>query len=192
MSALGRRDKTPGPVEELVRRAQRTAFGPAMVRLGLFLAGLLAQLVAWPSEIVFGWPVLILLVVAGAPAVAPRTRLVTAAILTAVIGWLAATTAYAESVAYWRLVLLAASLYGVHVLAALAAVLPYDAAVLPVVFAGWLARAGLVVLLTVVVALFTLLVPAYLGSHRYLVASLVGLVVMIGLAGYLATLVRRR
>ena len=41
-------------------------------------------------------------------------------------------------------------------------------------------------------ALFTLLVPAYLGSHRYLVASLVGLGVMIGLAGYLAALVRRR
>ena len=188
----GPRDRAPGGVEELVLRARRIGIVPALVRGGLFFAGLLAQVVAWPTEVVFAWPVLILIVVAAAPVVAPRTRLVTVAILTAVAGWLAATTAYGESIAYWRLVVLAASLYAVHVLAALAAVLPYDTAVDPVVVAGWLARAGVVVLLTVVVALFTLVVPAYLGTHRYLVASLVGLAVMIGLAGYLAALVRRR
>ena len=192
MTRPGQRDRTPGRVDELVLRARRTGFGPAMVRLGLFFASLLAQVVAWPTDIVLGWPVLLLLVVAGLPVIAPRTRLVTSAILVAVLGWLTATTAYGEAVAYWRLVLLAAALYAVHVLASLAAVLPYDAAVAPVVLAGWLARAGVVVLLTVVVALFTLLVPAYLGSHRYLLASLVGLAVMIGLAGYLAALVRRR
>ena len=192
MSGAVPRDRAPGQVEELVLRARRIGVGPALVRGGLFSAGLLAQVIAWPTEVVFAWPVLILVVVAAAPVVAPRTRLVTTAILVAVSGWLAATTAYGESVAYWRLVLLAASLYAVHVLAALAAVLPYDAAVDPVVIAGWLARAGVVVLLTVVVALFTLVVPAYLGTHRYLVASLVGLAVMIGLAGYLAALVRRR
>jgi len=46
--------------------------------------------------------------------------------------------------------------------------------------------------LTVIVALFTLVVPAYLGGHRYLVASIFGLAAMIGLAGYLAALVRQR
>lgn len=192
MSGAGPRERVSGRVEELVLQARRIGVGPALVRGGLFFAGLLAQFVAWPTEVVFAWPMLILVAVAAAPVVAPRTRLVTSAILVAVAGWLAATTAYGEAVAYWRLVLLAASLYAVHVLAALAAVLPYDAAVDPVVVAGWLARAGVVVLLTVVVALFTLLVPAYLGTHRYLVASLVGLAVMIGLAGYLAALVRRR
>jgi hypothetical protein len=192
MTGAAAGDRAPGRVEELLLRARRIGVVPALVRGGISFAGLLAQVIAWPTEIVFAWPVLILVVVAAAPAVAPRTRLVTVAILTAVAGWLAATTAYGESVAYWRLVLLAASLYAVHALAALAAVLPYDAAVDPVVVAGWLARAGVVVLLTVVVAMFTLLVPAYLGTHRYLVASLVGLAVMIGLAGYLAALVRRR
>jgi hypothetical protein len=192
MTGLAPRDRARGRAEELLLRARRIGVVPALVRGGIFFAGLLAQVIAWPTEVVLAWPVLILIVVAAAPVVAPRTRLVTTAILTAVAGWLAATTAYGESVAYWRLVLLAACLYAVHVLAALAAVLPYDAAVDPVVVAGWLARAGVVVLLTVVVAMFTLLVPAYFGTHRYLVASLVGLAVMIGLAGYLAALVRRR
>jgi hypothetical protein len=192
VSGVGTGDRAPGRVEELLLRARRIAVGPALVRAGLLLAGLLAQFVAWPTEIVFAWPVLVLLAIAAAPVVAPHTRLVTAAVLAAVVGWLAATTAYGEPVAYWRLVLLAASLYAVHVLAALAAVLPYDAAVEPVVVAGWLGRAGVVALLTVAVAMFTLLVPAYLGGHRYLVASLFGLAVMVGLAGYLAALVRRR
>jgi hypothetical protein len=181
-----------GRVEAAVVAARRLGPGPMLVRGGLFLAGAIAQLVAWPTDVILGRWVVLALAVAFLPVVAPRSRVVTITIMTAVLGWLAATTAYGESVAYWRLVLLAASLYGVHTLAALAGVLPYDSVVSGAVLTRWLIRAGLVVALTVVVAMFTLLVPAYLGSHHYLLASLAGLVLMTGLAGYLAALVRRR
>jgi hypothetical protein len=154
--------------------------------------GLLAQALAWPVDVTLGRAGLVLLVLAALPVLAPSTRLVTGAILTAVAGWLASTTVYGEPVSYWRLVALAGSLYGVHTLAALAAVLPLDAIVAPTVLAQWLLRAGVVLALTAVVAMFTLLAPAYLGGRRYLVASLAGLAAMIGLAGYLAALVRRR
>jgi hypothetical protein len=181
---------SPGAVEALVRQARRIGPGPLLVRGGLFLAGLVAQLLAWPPAVTFGSAGLLFVAAAAAPMVAPRTRLVTAFLLSVVVGWLVTTTAYGEPVAYWRLVTLAASMYGVHTLAALAAVLPMDTLLAAGVLPRWLARAGVVVALTVVVALFTMLVPAYVGDHRYLLASLVGLIAMIGLAGYLAALVR--
>lgn len=165
---------------------------PLLVRGALFLAGLVAQAVAWPVEVTFASSGLLLVLAAAIQMVAPRTRLVSGFLLSVVLGWLVATTAYGEPVAYWRLVILAAALYGVHTLAALAAVLPIDAIVSVDVLAQWLLRAAVVVGLTVIVALFTLVVPAYLGGHRYLVASLFGLLAMIGLAGYLAALVRQR
>jgi hypothetical protein len=171
---------------------RRAAPGPMLVRAGVFGAGLLAQAVAWPNAVLLGRALLVVIVIAMLPVLAPRSRLVTAAILVAVAGWLTATTAYGEPLAYWRLILLAGLLYLLHTLAALAAVLPFDAVVSPGVLSRWLLRAGVVVLLTVAVAMFTLLIPFYLGGQRYLAASLVGLAVMVGLAGYLALLVRRR
>jgi hypothetical protein len=182
----------PGRLETLVAQVLRIGPGPLLVRGGLFLAGLVVQAVAWPVEVTFNSTGLLFLLLAALPTVLPRTRVVSGFLLVAVIGWLVATTAYGEPVAYWRLVILAGALYGVHILAALAAVLPLDAVVSADVLAQWLLRAGVVVGLTVIVALFTLVVPAYLGSQRYLLASLLGLAAMIGLAGYLATLVRRR
>jgi hypothetical protein len=179
-------------LETLVLQVQRIGPGPMLVRGALFLAGLVAQVVAWPIDVTFNSTGLLLVLAAAVPMVAPRTRLVTVFLVVAVLGWLVATSAYGEPVAYWRLVILAAGLYGVHTLAALAAVLPMDAVVPGVVLAQWLLRAGVVVGLTIVVALFTVVVPAYLGGHRYLLASLLGLIAMIGLAGYLAALVRQR
>jgi hypothetical protein len=176
----------------LVVAARRLGPGPMLVRGGLYVSGVVAQAVAWPGDVIFGRWTAFFLILAFLPVIAPRSRVVAITIITAVLGWLTATTAYGESLAYWRLVLLAASLYAVHTLAALAAVLPYDAVVSGSVLTRWLLRAGLVVALTVIVAMFTLLVPAYLGGHRYLLASLAGLVLMTGLAGYLAALVRRR
>jgi hypothetical protein len=185
-------DRQPGRLEELVREVRRIGPGPLLVRGALFFAGLVAEAVAWPVEVTFNSTGLLLVLAAALPMTLPRTRMVTAFLLSVVLGWLVATTAYGESVAYWRLVILAAGLYGVHTLAALAAVLPMDAVVSADVLAQWLLRAGVVAGLTVIVALFTLVVPAYVGGHRYLVASLLGLAAMVGLAGYLAALVRQR
>jgi hypothetical protein len=181
-----------GRVDALVMQVRRTGPGPMLVRGGLFFTALLAQALAWPLDVTLGRAGLVMLVVAVLPVLAPRTLLVGAAILVAVVGWLASTTFYGEPVSYLRLIALAAALYGVHTLAALSAVLPLDTIVAPAVLAQWALRAGVVVGLTAVVAMFTLLVPAYVGGRRYLVASLAGLAAMIGLAGYLATLVRRR
>lgn len=181
-----------GRVDALVLQVRRTGPGPMLVRGGLFFTALLAQALAWPLDVTLGRAGLVMLVVAALPVLAPRTLLVGAAILVAVVGWLASTTFYGEPVSYLRLIALAAALYGVHTLAALSAVLPLDTIVAPTVLAQWALRAGVVVGLTAVVAMFTLLVPAYVGGRRYLVASLAGLAAMIGLAGYLATLVRRR
>jgi hypothetical protein len=178
--------------DNLTDRVRRTAPGPVLVRAGVFLAGLLAELVAWPTEVVLNRTVLVLIVLAVLPTLAPRSRLVSLAIFAAVAGWLASTTAYQEPLTYWRLVLLAGLLYLLHTLTALAAVLPYDAVISPGVLVRWLRRCGTVVLLTAVVAMFTLLLPGYLPAARYLVASLVGLGLMVALAAYLATLVRRR
>ena len=179
-------------VDDVTTTVRRAAPGPMLVRLGVFAAGLLAQVVAWPGAVLAGRALLVLIVLAVLPVLAPRTRLVTVGIVAAVLGWLAATTAYGEPLRYWRVVLLAGLLYLLHTLAALAAVLPYDAVVSPGVLGRWLVRAGVVLLLTVAVAMFTLLIPVYLGDQRYLLASLVGLAVTAGLAGYLALLVRRR
>jgi hypothetical protein len=163
-----------------------------LVRVGVFGAGLFAEVVGWPPAVVLGRPALLLVVFAVLPAIAPRGRLVTGVIVLTMLGWLASTSAYLEPVTYWRPVLLAALLYLLHTLAALAAVLPYDAVLSPGVLSGWLRRYGVVVLLTIVVAMFTLLIPQYVAGQRYLVASLAGLALMIALAGYLAALVRRR
>ncbi|OLB78333.1 MAG: hypothetical protein AUI14_13560 [Actinobacteria bacterium 13_2_20CM_2_71_6] len=112
--------------------------------------------------------------------------------LLAVLGWLISTLAYGVGPDFLALILLATALYLVHTLAALAAVLPHDAVVAPGVLLRWLRRAGLVLGLTAALALFAVVVPPYLGDHAYLVASLLGLVLMVATVGYLARLVRRR
>jgi hypothetical protein len=188
----GRPGGALGWVDDATTVVRRAAPGPILVRAGVFVAGLLAELIAWPADVVLGRLVLVLLGIAVLPVFAPRSRLVTGVIFATVFGWLAATSAYGEPIGYWRPVALAALLYLLHTLTALAAVLPYDAVVSPGVLAGWLRRAGVVVLLTAAVAMLTLLIPQYVGGQRYLAASLVGLALMMLLAGYLAALVRRR
>jgi hypothetical protein len=178
-------------VDEAVRRARRTTPGPLLVRAGVFGTGLLGLLLGWPFALVAGPGAVVCLVLALLPAFGPRGRLPGLVILLAVTGWLVATLRYAETPAYLRLVLLATALYLHHNLAALAAVLPYDAVVAPGVLLRWLARSGVVVVLTAVLALFGSVAPLYL-TGRYLVASLVGLALMALTVAYLARLVGRR
>jgi hypothetical protein len=178
-------------VDDSVRRARRTTPGPLLVRTGVFVTGLLGLLLAWPFFVVAGPGALVCVVVATLPAFGPRGRLPGAVVVLALTGWLVSTLMYGEAVTYLRLVPLATALYMHHNLAALAAVLPYDAVIAPGVLLRWLARAGLVVVLTAVLALFGSVAPLYL-SGRYLVASLVGLALMALIVGYLARLVGHR
>ncbi len=179
-------------LDEYLTRVRRVSPAVLLVRAGVFGAGLVGLLLGWPFEVVTGPALPMFVVVATLPAFVPRSYLPTAVIGLAVFGWVLAVHWYGEEVTYPRLVLVATALYLVHTLSALAAVLPYDAVVAPTVLVRWLGRAGLVVVLTAVLAVFALAFPALLGGRTFLVASLVGLALMAATVAYLAHLVRRR
>jgi hypothetical protein len=188
-----------GVVDELaervagtVRRIRRTTPGPLLVRLGLFVAAVLAQVVAWPQAVTVGPAFLVFLVLALLTTFFPRGLVPTLYLLVTLAGWLGNTVLAGLAPDLPDLLLLAGTLYLVHNLAALAAVLPYDAVVAPGVLLRWLGRAGVVLALTAVLGLFAAVVPAYLGDHTYLLASLLGLALMAVTVAYLARLVRRR
>jgi hypothetical protein len=178
-------------LDEAVSSARRTTPGPLLVRVGVFLAGAVGLLVAWPLELVIGPGFLVALVLAAMTALFPRGRLTTGVILVAVVGWEVGALGYGESPTYVRVIVVATALYLQHNLAALAAVLPYDAIIGPGVLLRWLGRAVAVVALTAALGLFAVVAPLYV-SGRYLVASLAGLALMGLIVAYLARLVGRR
>jgi hypothetical protein len=174
-------------LHRLRRIAARAAAGPMLVRLGVFAMAVLAQVLAYPSEIVWSGTVALLVALAALPALFPRTAAVTVFWLLTVLGWLAATSVYGEPATVWRLGALTGALYLVHSGASLAAVLPYDAVVDPVVVARWLVRAAVTVAGSAGLAYAALTWVAPLGEQRtFLAASVLGLVLMVVLAWYLA------
>jgi hypothetical protein len=188
---------TPGGIARGVRdridgwrvAAARITPATVLVRGAVAGFGLLALVVAYPTDLVFtpdagaG-----LVALATLPALLPRTRLTTVVIGVAVLGWLAATTAYDAPVTLPRLVTLACLLYLLHTTAALAAVLPYDTVVAPTVLANWLARTAVVLALTAGFAVAAATAVRVSGDRSYLVASISGLLLVIALAGLLAAL----
>lgn len=169
--------------------AGRAAAGPLLVRLGVLLCAAVAVGLALPADLVLR-PVGLLaaVVVAILPAAFPRTRLVGLAIFLCAFGWLAGTIAYDQAIAIPRLIGLATALYLVHSLAALAAVLPYDAVVGPGVIVAWLVRAIGIVSASAIVSVLLLAAVKLVIGPVFLVASLVGVIA----AGALAWLIARR
>src|SRR5439155_1025892 len=141
-------------VDETVRRVRRTTPGPLLVRIGLFVAALLGLVLAWPLAVTLTPAFFAFFTLALLTMLFPRGPMPTLYLFIAVGGWLAGTMLLGATANLVGLLLLAAVLYLVHNLAALAAVLPYDAVVAPGVLLRWLGRAGLVVGLTAVLALF--------------------------------------
>jgi hypothetical protein len=94
-------------------------------------------------------------------------------------------------VALWRVLSIATLLYLGHTLAALAAVLPYDAIVNLDVPAAWLRRALLVVLVSAVLTVIALGLTAELAGGAFLFATLVGLAAAVGVTLLLARMLRR-
>ena len=178
---------------ELVRRmVARATAGPLLVRGTVFGSALVALLLAYPSELLHSGPAALVPVLAVLPMLGPRSAFVTVTEFVAVLAWLAATTAYAEPVTAGRLAALAAALYVLHTTAALAAVLPYDTVVAPGVLLQWLARAAAVVVLTTGFAVVVTLGVLPMGRvGPYLAASIIGLLVMAGIAWLLVTMRRR-
>ncbi len=173
------------------RAAGRATLMPLLIRIGLALSFVLAMIVAWPFQIAASRYLVVLFVIALYPAIAPRGRAVTVAVLVAVGGWILHTTWFDARVALWRVLALATLLYLGHTLAALAAVLPYDALVNLDVVTGWLVRALLTVLIAAVLIVVALGLTSALGGSAFLIATLVGLAGAAGATLLLARLLRR-
>jgi hypothetical protein len=175
-----------------IRRVlSRATVLPLSVRAGIGLAMILAMSVAWPAQLVFGPPGVLLYLVALYPAVAPRGAGPTVVIIVAAAGWLLDTTWYGEPVTLWRVISLAALAYLVHTLAALAAALPYDAIVQIDVLTGWLLRAAGVILIASVLIVVALGLATELTGHQFLAATVVGLAAASAATLLLTRLVRR-
>jgi len=179
-------------VTALLTSLRRLTLGPLLLRTALFVLAFTAFLLVFPGWALTGGYGLLLAVVALLPALTPRRGwTATLAALTAVGGWILATSWYGEPVALWRLLTLSVLLYLHHSLTALAAVLPHDAVVPPEVVLRWLLR-SLGVALAGAVAGIVLLFLAELGGDRtYFAAALAGVVTAVAVAALLARLHRR-
>jgi hypothetical protein len=178
-------------IERGRRAVDRATLLPFLVRCGIALSLVLATTVAWPAQIAASRYMVILFVIAVYPALAPRGRGATIAILIVVTGWIVDTTWFDERVALWRVLTLATLLYIGHTLTALAAVLPTDALVNLDVLTNWLARAAVVVLISAVLTVVALGLTSALAGDAFLIATLVGLAGAVGATMLLARLLRR-
>jgi hypothetical protein len=178
-------------VERGRKAVDRATLLPFLVRCGIALSLVLAMSVGWPANVVASRYLVILFVVAIYPALAPRGRGATIAILVVVTGWIADTTWFDERVALWRVLTLATLLYIGHTLTALAAVLPTDALVNLDVVTNWLARAAVVVLISAVLTVIALGLTSALAGGAFLIATLVGLAGAVGATMLLSRLLRR-
>ncbi|MGN9906351.1 hypothetical protein ACTMTJ_02250 [Phytohabitans sp. LJ34] len=170
----------------------RATAGPLLVRAGVFAVALAALVVGYPAEMRAGYFTGVLVILAGIAAILPRSPWVTVAILAAVSGWVVSTIWYEDPVELWRLIALASFLYLTHSLAALSALLPYDAHVPAEVTVRWLSRALAVVLGSAVLTVLLLSAANRGGDRDLLVAALAGLGVALGATALLAWLLRRR
>ena len=178
-------------IERARRMVARGTLVPLLVRCGIALSLVLAMTVAWPAQIAGGRFLLPLVAVAVYPAVVPRGRGATVAILLVVAGWIVDTTWFDARVALWRVLSIGTLLYLGHTLTALAAVLPYDAVVNPDVATTWLGRAAIVVLVSAVLTVIALGLAAELAGGAFVIATLVGLAGAVGATMLLARLLRR-
>jgi hypothetical protein len=185
----------PAVLTDRIDRARRVAgratLVPLLVRCGIALSLVPAMILAWPVEIGAGRLLLPLVAVALYPAVAPRGRGATVAILVVVAGWIVDTTWFDARVALWRVLSIGTLLYLGHTLTALAAVLPYDAVVNLEVVTAWLGRAAAVVLISAVLTVIALGLATELAGGAFVMATLVGLAGAAGATMLLARLLRR-
>jgi hypothetical protein len=182
-------------VTERIRRIRlitgRATLTPLLCRCAVFLCGLVAVLVAYPTDLVVGQLLAVLVVVAALPAFAPRGRAATVLAMTVIAGWILDTTWYDQPIALWRVLALASTLYLGHTLTGLAAVLPYDAIVDLDVVTRWLARGFAVVLGSAVLTVMVLSMTGELAGSPFLVATLAGLAAAVGVTALLSRLLRR-
>jgi hypothetical protein len=180
-----------GRLERAQTTVRRATLAPLLVRCAIFLCGVLALVVAYPSELVASQLLAVLLVAAAVPAFAPRGRAATVLAVLVIVGWVADTTYFNQPVVLWRVLTLATTLYLGHTLTALAAALPSDALVHLDVVSRWTARAFAVVLASAVLTVVLLSLTADLTGRAFVLATLAGLGAAVGLTALLSWLLRR-
>lgn len=175
----------------LRRMRHRATPGPLVVRGALCFATITALALAAPSGLLLGRAAPVVLCGALLVTLAPRSRIVSFVLVGAAVGWLLSTTVFDDRVLAWRLVALAAAMYVVHTLAALAAVLPYDAVIPPGVLAAWLVRASLIAAISASLGILALIEARRLVGPTYVLAS-IGAVLITGLLVWVLTRSVRR
>ncbi|MDW5323290.1 hypothetical protein [Plantactinospora sp. KLBMP9567] len=178
-------------IRQLYAAIGRITLVPLLVRVGVFGCALLALLLASPARPSDPRLLGLLVVAALAPAVAPRRNWPTLVLLAAAGVWVVATGWYDQRVELWRLLALATFLYLTHTLAALAALLSYDAVVAPEVLARWVTRALGVGLASAVLSVPLLAMDGQLGDRSFVAALLGGLALAVCAAALLGWLFRR-
>ncbi len=175
-----------GRIDQATRMYKRAALGPALVRLVILVAASAALFLAFPVEPALQCAIIV-------PILFPRTFLTTAFILLTVLLWLVSTGVAPDRISLWRVCALAIALYVVHIGAALASVLPFDAVLTPGLFRPWLLRILLVSVLTVAVGLFIFTLQQVVsGGTGSVGATLGGFVLLVTTAILLTYLGNRR
>ncbi len=170
---------------------RRATLVPALMRLTVGVAGLGGLSAGFFSSVLPPTAYLGFAVLALMTALLPRTLLPTAMIFLAAFGWLTSGVDYGAGAGFVRLWLLSVLLYVMHSAAAMAAVLPYDALVMPGTLRSWRRRGVAVTILTGVVALGVAELPDLVHGPRQVLGSVIGLAVTLAIAGYLTVLGRR-
>jgi hypothetical protein len=170
-----------------IRKLRRTQPGPILLRS---IAGL-AALGAFFAVVTNGLQPFAFAPVALVVALFPRTRAVTVVAVVAVLLWLIDTIGLTP-VPVGRLAALAVSLYLMHSAAAIAAVLPYDAAVAGAVLVRWGRRAAAATAVGVGAGLAGMAVIGQMPTQRSIIGPTVGAVMAAALVGLLSLQYRRR
>lgn len=178
-------------VERAATVIEQATAGPVVLRATLVVAALAGFGVTWPIRDLFTTAVVLPIVLALGVGMAPRSFAPTATIIAMVLGYLV-NIAGGGSPDAWRPITAAGLIYIVHTGAAFAAVLPFNTVATPGLYLPFVLRTAAVIAITVVIGSVILAVPGLVGDHRLVSAAVVGMVAMVGVAGYVAYLGSRR
>jgi hypothetical protein len=184
-----------GGIDMRVERAatviEQATAGPIVLRSALVMAALAGFAVTWPIHDLRTTVLVLPVVLALGVGLAPRSFVPTATIIAMVLGYLVNIADGAAPDA-WRPIAAAGLIYVVHTGAAFASVLPFNTVATPGLYLPFVLRTATVIAITVIVGLAILAVPGVVGDHRLVSAAVVGMVAMVGVAGYVAYLGSRR
>jgi hypothetical protein len=178
-------------VERATTVIEQATAGPIVLRATLVVAALAGFAVTWPTRDLFTTVLVLPIVMALGVGMAPRSFAPTATIIAMVLGYLV-NIAGGGSPDAWRPITAAGLIYIAHTGAAFAAVLPFNTVATPGLYLPFVLRMAAVIAITVVLGFAILAVPRLVGDHRLVSAAVVGMVAMVGVAGYVAYLGSRR